>query len=95
MNIKDQDIAKFKIEVEKLAKNLKDSAMAFNMQQRSSEDTIQRKTKEVESLMREKKCKNCVLCLEDLKDKAPDAALINDLNDRLLAKTKRIDSLED
>jgi hypothetical protein len=34
-----------------------------------NEETIARKTKEVETLMREKKCKNCVLCLEDLKDR--------------------------
>ena len=47
--------------------------------------------------MREKKCKNCVLCLEDLKDRnaSSDLNLIQDLNDRLMAKSKRIESLED
>lgn len=59
-----------------------------------NEETIARKTKEVETLLREKKCKNCVLCLDDLKDRN-SSDLITDLNDRLLAKSKRIDSLED
>lgn len=59
------------------------------------EETIARKTKEVESLVREKKCRNCILCLEDLKDKAPDAHLVQDLNDRLIIKSKKIDSLEE
>jgi len=50
-------------------KNVKDVALAFNVAQRNNEETIARKTKEVESLMREKKCKNCILCIEDLKDR--------------------------
>jgi len=76
-------------------KNLKDMSLAFSMGQRMNEDTIARKTKEVESLLREKKCRNCILCLDDLKDKNSSSDLISDLNDRLLAKSKRIDSLED
>ena len=62
-----------------------------------NEETIARKTKEVETLMREKKCKNCVLCLEDLKDRNPssDYTLIQDLNDRLMLKSKKIDTLEE
>jgi len=31
-----------------------------------NEEVIQRKTKEVESLIKEKKCKNCILCMDDL-----------------------------
>jgi hypothetical protein len=58
-----------RLDIEKLMKNLKDSSLAFSMGQRMNEETIARKTKEVESLMREKKCKNCVICIEDLKDK--------------------------
>ena len=44
--------------------------------------------------MREKKCKNCILCLEDVKDLKPDI-LIKDLNERLVTKTARIAQLED
>jgi hypothetical protein len=57
-------------------KNLKDMSLAFSMGQRMNEDTIARKTKEVESLLREKKCRNCILCLEDLKDKNSSSDLI-------------------
>jgi hypothetical protein len=45
--------------------------------------------------VREKKCRNCVLCLEDLKDRAPDAALLADLNERLQGKNRRIEQLEE
>lgn len=65
-------------------KNLKDMSLAFAMGQKMNEETIARKTKEVETLLREKKCKNCVLCLDDLKDRNPSSDLITDLNDRLL-----------
>ena len=59
------------------------------MTQKMNEETIARKGKEVESLLKEKKCKNCILCLEDLKDKQGDL-LIKDLNDRLVIKTTKI-----
>ena len=59
-----------RLDIEKLMKNLKDSSLQFSMSQKMNEETIVRKTKEVESLMREKKCKGCILCLEDLKDKS-------------------------
>jgi len=65
------------------------------MNLRQSDDTVTRKNKEIECLLKEKKCRNCILCLEDLKDRPADAALIQDLNDRLMVKTKRIDQLED
>lgn len=66
---KDNEIQKHKQENEKLVKNLKDSSMSFTIAQKMTEDIIARKSKEVESLLKEKKCKNCILCLDDLKDK--------------------------
>lgn len=38
-----------------------------------------------------------MLCLEEIKDKftPADLAIIQDLNDRLMTKTKRLDLLED
>lgn len=85
-----------RLDIEKLMKNLKDSSLAFAIGQRMNEETIARKTKEVESLMREKKCKGCILCLEDLKDRScSDPNLISDLNERLMTKAKRVDSLEE
>lgn len=75
---KDADLSKHRLDIEKLMKNLKDMSLSFSLGQRMNEETIARKTKEVETLMREKKCKNCVLCLEDLKDRnaATDLNLI-------------------
>jgi hypothetical protein len=59
-----------RLDIEKLMKNLKDTSLAFSMGQKMNEEVIQRKTKEVESLIKEKKCKNCILCMDDLKDKS-------------------------
>ena len=61
-----------RLDIEKLMKNLKDTSLAFSMGQKMNEEVIQRKTKEVESLIKEKKCKNCILCMDDLKDKSQD-----------------------
>jgi len=55
---------------------------------------LAKKQKEVEALLREKKCKNCILCLDDLKDKASEI-VIKDLNERIIAKTNKIATLED
>lgn len=57
-------------------KNLKDVSLAHSMGQRMNEEALARKTKEVESLIREKKCKNCILCLDDIKDRSSDPHLI-------------------
>ena len=56
-----------------------------------NEETIARKSKEVESLLREKKCKNCILCLDDIKDRSGDSSIVAELNDKLKAKSQRID----
>ena len=60
-----------------------------------NEETIARKSKEVESLLREKKCKNCILCLEDIKDRSADYSIVNELNEKLKTKSMRIDQLEE
>jgi hypothetical protein len=52
-----------------------------------NEETIARKSKEVESLMREKKCKNCILCLDDLKDRSSDYSIVSELNEKLKSKS--------
>lgn len=66
------------------------------------QQTIARKTKELATVLREKKCSNCVLCVEDIKLKAhqnPDtaqmSAQIGLLNDNLVAKAVRISELEE
>jgi len=91
LSTKDCELSRHRLDIEKLMKNLKDLSLQQSMNSKMNEEIIARKTKEVETLMKEKKCKNCVLCLEDLKDRTPNADLIQDLNERLMVKTKRID----
>lgn len=52
-----------------------------------NEETIARKSKEVESLLREKKCKNCILCMEDIKDRSADHSIVSELNEKLKMKS--------
>ena len=76
-------------------KNLKDMSQAFTVGQKMNEETIARKSKEVESLIREKKCKNCILCLDDLKEKSTDHSIVFELNEKLKNKSQRIEQLEE
>jgi hypothetical protein len=68
-------------------KNLKDMSLAFSVGQKMNEETIARKSKEVESLLREKKCKNCILCLDDIKDRSADSSIVAELSDKLKSKS--------
>ena len=61
---------------------------------------IARKTKELETVLREKKCLNCILCVEDIKlknggDASQLATTITQLNDKLVEKVFQIKKLED
>ena len=76
-------------------KNLKDMSLAFSMGQKMNEETIARKSKEVESLIKEKKCKNCILCLDDIKDRSADHAIVSELSEKLKVKSQRIEQLEE
>ena len=58
------------------------------------EESLAKKTKEIEAVLKNKKCKNCILCTEDLKDIKPDL-VVKDLNERLIQKTNKIVQLED
>ena len=91
---KDSTIFKMKMEAEKLNKSMLDVTNLQKNTLRQNEEIIARKTKEVEALLKEKKCKNCILCLEDIKDK-PNEYQIKDLNDKLIQKTSRIVNLEE
>jgi len=66
----------------------------FKLNQRFNEETIQRKTKELTAVIREKKCTNCALCQE--KGIPSEKASINlkDLNEAVLVKNTKIEELE-
>lgn len=75
----------------------RDQSYQFKQASRMAEETIARKTKELQSVLKEKKCNGCVLCLEDLgnnKGMATDQ-LVSNLNERLVGKTVKIGALEE
>lgn len=91
---KDRETAKQKEELEKALKSLKDQAVFFQHTQKLTEESLAKKTKELEALAKSKNCKNCILCVEDLRGK-PEAVLVKDLNDKLMEKNKQISSQEE
>jgi len=70
---------------------------SFKVAARINEETIARKTKELESVLKEKKCVNCVLCTEDIKAKVPadHDRVLRELNESLVAKSLRVSKLEE
>ncbi len=92
--IRETDLHRFKEELEKTMKTLKDTTLSFQLGHKTLEEALARKSKEVESLAKSKNCKGCVICLEDLRDKEGNS-LIKDLNDKLMDKSRAINSLED
>jgi hypothetical protein len=55
---------------------------------------LAKKSKELDALAKSKNCKNCIICIEDLRGK-PEAQIIKDLNDKLFDKSKQIQTLEE
>lgn len=94
LNSKERDIHKYKEESEKIMKGMKDSSLLFQQSQKTTEEALARKVKELDALSKSKSCKNCIICLEDLRDKS-DYGLIKDLNDKLIDKSKQISTLEE
>lgn len=58
-----------------------------------------RKSKQLESVLKEKKCQNCILCIEDIPGRGETGSsnrnIVNELNDRLLKNAQRINDLEE
>ena len=78
--------------MEEASRTCRDLSLQFKVAQRINEESIARKTKELESVLREKKCVNCALCTEDIKCKLPmdQLKVISDLNERLVQRVGRI-----
>ena len=92
--LKDRDLARQKEELEKALKSLKDQALLFQHTQKLTEEGLARKTKELEALAKSKNCKNCVVCLEDLRGR-PEAALVKELSDKLAEKSRQLLAAEE
>jgi len=91
---KDRDIKRLATEGEKMSKTIMEKSEQDKSAKRTLEEALHRKSKEVEALQKEKKCKNCFLCLEELKDKSPDMR-VKEMNNSLIQKASRIAQLED
>lgn len=64
------------------------------MSLRLNEENLAKKQKELETILREKKCKNCVICLEGMNLKFSDSFdLISDLNKQIMAKAGENEAL--
>jgi hypothetical protein len=90
----EMSLQKTRSDFEKQSRSFKDLASQHKIAQRITEESLARKTKEVEALQKERKCRNCVLCLNDLKDKSSHDQL-QDMNDLLRTKMTKIATLED
>lgn len=64
------------------------------MQIRFNEEKIAKKQKELDTIIKDKKCKNCPICLEGMNFEYKDQIdLITELNKNLLSKSQQNDSL--
>lgn len=54
---------------------------------------------QLESVLKEKKCNNCILCIEDVAGRAETGSsqrsMLTELNDRLIKNAQRIAELEE
>lgn len=73
--------------------------LQFKSSSRLTEESLLRKSKQLESVLKEKKCSNCILCIEDVAGRAETGSsqrnIVSDLNDRLIKNAQRIAELEE
>lgn len=73
--------------------------MQFKTSGRLTEETLLRKSKQLESVLKEKKCQNCILCIEDIQGRGETGSsnrnIVSELNERLIKNAQRINELEE
>ena len=72
MEQQENELTKLRKEIEEANRTIRDLTNKFKDSSRLDQATIARKTKELETVLREKKCQNCILCVEDIKTKITD-----------------------
>ena len=88
-------------QLEDANKTIRELSSQYIKDQKIEQQALARKTKELETVLREKKCTNCIMCVEDIKlkvqqiDSAQLTAQISLLNENLVAKARRISELEE
>ena len=100
LEMQEGDTAKARKQLEEANKTIREISAQFVVNSKVDQQTIARKTKELETVLREKKCSNCILCVEDVRlkcqqDSAQMTAQISLLNDNLVAKALKVSELEE
>ena len=73
----ESDLAKAKRQLEEASKTMREMAENFVRDAKADQQALAKKTKELDTVLREKKCVDCILCVEDIKLRAntvPDSA---------------------
>lgn len=63
---KEQEITQLRSQIEKLNKSMKDLSISHKMQIIFNEEKTAKKAKELDTILKDKKCKNCPICLEGM-----------------------------
>ena len=100
LEMQEGDTAKARKQLEEANKTIREISAQFVVNSKVDQQTIARKTKELETVLREKKCSSCILCVEDVRlkcqqDSAQMTAQISLLNDNLVAKALKVSELEE
>jgi len=66
LEVKDQDVNNLRAQIEKLNRSFKDLSQSQRVQIRFNEEKIAKKQKELDTIIKDKKCKNCPICLEGM-----------------------------
>ena len=73
--------------------------MQLKVSSRITEESLLKKSKQLESVLKEKKCSNCILCIEDVAGRGETGSsnrnIVNELNDKLIKNTQRISEIEE
>jgi hypothetical protein len=94
LDVKEQDINSLRAQIEQLNRSFKDLSQSQKVQIRFNEEKIAKKQKELDTIIKDKKCKNCPICLEGMNFEYKDQIdLITELNKNLLSKSQQNDGL--
>jgi chromosome segregation ATPase len=63
---KDQESNQLRSQIEKLNRSIKDLTSSNRSTIRFNEEKISKKQRELETILKDKKCKNCPICLEGM-----------------------------
>lgn len=101
LQIMKQEVNQTKAEKQNLQNNLlesmklqKDLSLSFKQSLRQQEEINVRESNNLKAVLKEKKCRDCMICVDDLKGLKGDQ-LVSSLNDQLVKKTVRINQLEE